>query len=69
VRGLAVELPTRTAWVRPVNYVSFALAEGEALGIVGDPLAIHESVQGRRDDDSSRIVRSAVQYSGSRATL
>ncbi len=36
VRGLTVELPTRTGWVRPVNDVSFALSEGEALGIVGE---------------------------------
>src|SRR5579872_3073510 len=36
VRGLTVELPTRSGWVRPVNDVSFALAEGETLGIVGE---------------------------------
>jgi len=36
VRGLTVELPTRAGWVRPVNEVSFALGEGEALGIVGE---------------------------------
>jgi oligopeptide/dipeptide ABC transporter ATP-binding protein len=36
VRALTVELPTREGWVRPVNEVSFALAEGEALGIVGE---------------------------------
>jgi oligopeptide/dipeptide ABC transporter ATP-binding protein len=36
VRGLTVELPTHSAWVRPVNDVSFALAEGETLGIVGE---------------------------------
>jgi oligopeptide/dipeptide ABC transporter ATP-binding protein len=35
-RGLTVELPTRAGWVRPVNEVSFALAEGETLGIVGE---------------------------------
>jgi oligopeptide/dipeptide ABC transporter ATP-binding protein len=36
VRGLTVELPTRTGWVRPVNDVSFTLGEGETLGIVGE---------------------------------
>src|SRR5271157_4404273 len=36
VRGLIVELPTRTGWVRPVNDVTFSLAEGETLGIVGE---------------------------------
>jgi len=36
VRGLTVELPTRTGWVRPVNDVSFSIAEGETLGVVGE---------------------------------
>ncbi len=36
VRGLTVELPARAGWVRPVNDVSFSLAEGETLGIVGE---------------------------------
>jgi len=36
VRGLTVELPTRAGWVRPVNEVSFALEEGETLGLVGE---------------------------------
>jgi oligopeptide/dipeptide ABC transporter ATP-binding protein len=36
VRGLSVELPTRAGWVRPVNEVTFSLAEGETLGIVGE---------------------------------
>jgi oligopeptide/dipeptide ABC transporter ATP-binding protein len=36
VRELTVELPTRAGWVRPVNDVSFALGEGETLGIVGE---------------------------------
>jgi oligopeptide/dipeptide ABC transporter ATP-binding protein len=36
VRGLTVELPTHSGWIRPVNDVSFALAEGETLGIVGE---------------------------------
>jgi oligopeptide/dipeptide ABC transporter ATP-binding protein len=36
VRGLTVELPTPSGWVRPVNDVSFALDEGETLGIVGE---------------------------------
>ncbi|HKV05431.1 MAG TPA: ABC transporter ATP-binding protein [Candidatus Acidoferrales bacterium] len=35
-RRLTVELPTPTGWVRPVNEVSFALGEGETLGIVGE---------------------------------
>ncbi len=35
-RGLTVELPTRAGWVRPVNDVSFSLADGETLGIVGE---------------------------------
>src|SRR6202161_2850725 len=36
VRELTVELPTPSGWVRPVNDVSFTLAEGETLGIVGE---------------------------------
>ncbi len=36
VRGLSVELPTPSAWVRPVADVSFKLAAGESLGIVGE---------------------------------
>ncbi|HXX71507.1 MAG TPA: ABC transporter ATP-binding protein [Candidatus Acidoferrum sp.] len=36
VRALTVELPTRAGWVRPVTEVSFALGEGETLGIVGE---------------------------------
>src|SRR5271163_2146916 len=36
VRGLTVELPTPGGWVRPVNDVSFTLAQGETLGIVGE---------------------------------
>ena len=36
VHGLTVELPTPSGWVRPVNDVSFTLAEGETLGIVGE---------------------------------
>jgi peptide/nickel transport system ATP-binding protein len=36
VRGLTVQLPSRSGWIRPVNDVSFALAEGETLGIVGE---------------------------------
>ena len=36
VRNLIVELPTQSGWVRPVNEVSFALNEGETLGIVGE---------------------------------
>jgi peptide/nickel transport system ATP-binding protein len=36
VRRLTVELPTQAGWVRPVNDVSFALGEGETLGVVGE---------------------------------
>ena len=36
LRGLTVDLPTAAGWVRPVNDVSFALQEGESLGIVGE---------------------------------
>jgi peptide/nickel transport system ATP-binding protein len=36
VRDLTVELPTTSGWIRPVNDVSFTLAEGETLGIVGE---------------------------------
>jgi oligopeptide/dipeptide ABC transporter ATP-binding protein len=36
VRALTVELPTPSGWIRPVNDVSFTLAEGETLGIVGE---------------------------------
>jgi len=36
VRGLTVELPTPSGWVRPVNDVSFTLGEGETLGVVGE---------------------------------
>jgi oligopeptide/dipeptide ABC transporter ATP-binding protein len=36
VRNLTVELPTQQGWVRPVNDISFTLAEGETLGIVGE---------------------------------
>jgi oligopeptide/dipeptide ABC transporter ATP-binding protein len=36
VRGLTVELPTHSGWVRPVNDASFTVAEGESLGIVGE---------------------------------
>jgi oligopeptide/dipeptide ABC transporter ATP-binding protein len=36
VRGLKVELPTPTGWVRPVNEVSLRIAAGESLGLVGE---------------------------------
>jgi oligopeptide/dipeptide ABC transporter ATP-binding protein len=36
LRGLTVELPTQSGWIRPVDDVSFALEIGEALGLVGE---------------------------------
>jgi len=36
VRALTVEISTESGWIRPVNDVSFTLAEGETLGIVGE---------------------------------
>ena len=36
LRGLTVELPTRSGWIRPVDDVSFSLDEAETLGIVGE---------------------------------
>jgi peptide/nickel transport system permease protein len=36
VRGLTVELPTQSGWIRPVNDVWFTLARGETLGVVGE---------------------------------
>jgi oligopeptide/dipeptide ABC transporter ATP-binding protein len=36
LQNFTVELPTPGGWVRPVNEVSFALEEGEALGLVGE---------------------------------
>jgi len=36
LRNLVLELPTPGGWVRPVAEVSFALQEGESLGIVGE---------------------------------
>jgi peptide/nickel transport system ATP-binding protein len=36
IRGLTVELPTTSGWIRPVNELSLTLAEGETLGIVGE---------------------------------
>ena len=36
VRGLTVEIPTRAGLVRPVEDVSFDLAPGEILGLVGE---------------------------------
>ena len=34
LRGLTVEIPTPTGWIRPVDDVSFALGAGESLGLV-----------------------------------
>jgi oligopeptide/dipeptide ABC transporter ATP-binding protein len=36
VRGLTVELPTLSGWVRPVNEVSLSIGAGESLGLVGE---------------------------------
>jgi oligopeptide/dipeptide ABC transporter ATP-binding protein len=36
VRGLTVELPTASGWVRPVNDVSLRITAGESLGLVGE---------------------------------
>ena len=36
VRDLMVEIPTRHATLRPVNGVTFDLAPGEILGMVGE---------------------------------
>jgi len=36
LRGLTVELPTPSGWIRPVDDVSFALNAGESLGLVGE---------------------------------
>ena len=36
VCGLAVELPTASGWVRPVNEVSLRIGAGESLGLVGE---------------------------------
>jgi oligopeptide/dipeptide ABC transporter ATP-binding protein len=36
LRGLTVDLPTPSGWIRPVNDVSFALDAGNSLGLVGE---------------------------------
>jgi oligopeptide/dipeptide ABC transporter ATP-binding protein len=36
VRGLTVELPTPSGWVRPVNEVSLRIGAGESMGLVGE---------------------------------
>src|SRR6202045_4687906 len=36
LRGLKVELPTPSGWIRPVDDVSFSLDAGESLGLVGE---------------------------------
>jgi len=36
LRGLTVELPTPSGWIRPVDDVSFTLETGESLGLVGE---------------------------------
>ena len=36
LRGLTVELPTPSGWIRPVDDISFALGTGTSLGLVGE---------------------------------
>ena len=36
LRGLTVELPTPSGWIRPVDDVSFTLETGGSLGLVGE---------------------------------
>ena len=36
VRGLTVEIPTRSGVVRPVDDVSWDIGSGEILGVVGE---------------------------------
>src|SRR5580704_16715352 len=36
LRGLTVEIPTPSGWIRPVENVSFSLDAGESLGLVGE---------------------------------
>jgi len=36
LRGLCVELPTPSGWIRPVDDISFSLDAGESLGLVGE---------------------------------
>jgi oligopeptide/dipeptide ABC transporter ATP-binding protein len=36
VRNLSVDLPAPRGWIRPVRSVSFALQDGDCLGIVGE---------------------------------
>jgi len=36
VHNLSVDLPTAAGWIRPVNEVSFRLAQAQSLGLVGE---------------------------------
>lgn len=36
VTDLSIELPTTSGWVRPIAGVSFALGQGESVGVVGE---------------------------------
>jgi len=69
VRGLVVEIPTRAGVVRPVDGVSFDIAAGEILGVVGESGA-GKSMTGAAVigliDPPGRIAGGAVLLDGAR---
>ena len=69
VRGLVVEIPTRAGVVRPVDGVSFDIAAGEILGVVGESGA-GKSMTGAAVigliDPPGRIAGGAVWLDGAR---